>query len=146
MSYEDFLELKRKYRVCCEWNDELTEYNPDSAFIIGDNYRTQIWFKNENTFGVLFFGREKYLNGLRKLNIPFVYSNDTETGGSEHEYFIDFKYFYECIDIFKPKLAPKNFVYPFSRRNINIWLRFCRNFDYNYYNKKLEENISDISE
>lgn len=146
MSYDEFLNLKNRYRICCEWDDTLKEFNPNSAFIIGDNYRTQIWYKNNDTFGILFYGREKYSEILNKLNVPFEYSNDSETGGTEHEYFINFKYFDKCINIFKPKLSPKNSVYPFSKRNINIWLRFCRNIDYDYYNKKLEKNISDIGE
>lgn len=142
MSYEEFLELKRKYRVCCEWNDELTEFNPDSAFIICDNHRTQISYKNENTFGVLSFGREKYKKALEELGVPYEYSNNAEGVGTEHEYFIDFKYLDKCIHVFKPKKSPKNFVYPFSRRNITTWLRFCRNVDEEYYDKKLKEYIS----
>lgn len=141
MTYEDFLELKRKYRVCCEWNNTLTECNPDSVFIIADKFKTQIWYKNEDTFGVLSYGREKYIEKLKKLEIPFEYRNDSNGGGSEHEYFIDFKYFDKCIDIFNPKLAPLNAVSPFSKRNINLYLRFCRNIDYDYYNKKLLANI-----
>lgn len=143
MTYDEFLELKHKYRLSAEWNDDLTECSKDSAFIICDDYKTQIWYKNESTFGVLSYGREKYIEGLKKLGIPYVYFNDKElTGGSEHQYFIDFKYLDKCIKLFKPKLSPKNFVQPLSKRNINIYLRFMRNIDYDYYEKKLRENIS----
>lgn len=141
MSYEEFLELKKKYRLCCEWNDELTEFNENSAFIICDNNRTQIWYKDENTFGVLSYGRERYKNDLDKLNIFYEYVNNAEGMGTEHQYFINFNYFDKCINVFKPKSAPKNFVYPFSRRNITTWLRFCRNIDEKYYDRKLKDFI-----
>lgn len=138
MLYSDFLKLNKQYRVCCEWDCSLKECNKDSAFIIADNFRTQIYWKNDKTFGVLNYGKERYSEKLDALNVPYELDGE----GYENLYFIDFKYFEKCIQVFNPKKSPSNSVSPFSVKNINNYLRFCRNIDKDFYGKKLEERIA----
>lgn len=142
MEYDEFLKLNKRYRMGCEWDNSLSECNKDSAFIIADSYRTAIYW-HKDKFEVLFYGREKYIPELKKLKIEFEHTSESEGGGFEHTYFIDWKYFEKCIKIFKPKLSPKNSVNPFSVRNKNIFLRFMRNIDYEYYDTLLAKNIAD---
>lgn len=142
MDYKDFLKLNKDYRVCCEWSNDLTECNKESAFIIADSFRTQVYWRDENTFGVLNYGKERYSSMLDNLKVPY----SVEGEGYENLYFIDFKYFDKCIHVFKPKKAPSNSVSPFSKKNINNYLRFCRNIDKEYYGKKLDERIAGNSE
>ena len=144
MSYEDFLKLNSKYRLSAEWDNTLKEVNKDSAFIIADNYKAQIWWYNDTTFKVLYYGIEKYKKLLDDLGVEYTWTSDRKNGGLEHEYVIDFKYFDKVIEIFNPKKSPSKKVNPFSVRNQNIYLRFMRNIDYDFYNNLLEKNIKGI--
>lgn len=142
MTYEQFLKLNKSYRICCDWDDTLTKCNKESAFIIADNFRTIIYWKDNDTFGVLNYGKERYSSQLDKLKVEYEMDDD----GYENVYFIDFKYFEKCIKVFNPKKSPSNSVSPFSVKNINNYLRFMRNIDKEYYGKKLEQNIGGNSE
>lgn len=139
MKYEEFIKLNKRFRIICEWDNTLSECNPDSAFIYCDEGKGQIYLLNEKTMRFIYFtSTSSFKDEMDKRKIPC----DWYRLNGEQILDFDVKYFEKAIDIFRPKPSPKNSVPVTSIKNHNLFLRIMRNCDLNYYSKILEKNIA----
>lgn len=137
MSYEEFLCLNNKYRMICEWDDDLRGCNKESCFIPCYHNKGIIYWKSEDKMGLIMFTTPTVPLEKAKLKtqIDVVF-------GELGEYYIEFnpsdiEIIAECFLAKKQTSRP---IPPHSVRNITTFLRVMQNV-HSRYKEKLEEYI-----
>ncbi len=139
MTLAEFKKLNKKYRMVCDWDDELKNCNKDSFFIPCWNNNGMICWKDNKTMEIIMFSSPT--NILEKLNSK--YGIKLESFGELGEYTVkidrgvDYEKVFEC---FKAKAQAKQPIPPHSNRNITLFLRVMQNI-HPRYKKQLEGYI-----
>lgn len=146
-----FEALKNRYRVCCEFEEIEGDFKPipDTACIYCLGHKIKIYPINETFLRChMMTLPTKIEDKLKELNVFYVkqLEKDSETEnvvwGYNGEYVLDipFEDLDKIKDLFKLKTVSQS-KNPYSKANINEFLRFMRNI-HPRYGEMLEQRIA----
>lgn len=138
MSFDEFLELNNRYRLVCEWDDDLEFCDKKSCFIPCYNNKGMIYWNGEDKLSILMFSSPSVPLERLERDVKIKLEPFGELG----EYYLEFnpKDIDIIADYFKAKKQALRPIPPHSIRNITTFLRVMQNV-HPRYKKKLEEYI-----
>lgn len=140
MTLEQFKETNDKYRVICEFDDNLCCVDKDSVMIPVYDNKGFIYWLEENKLGMVMFSSPNII--IEKIKKE--YDIEIYSFGELQEYYLEFdsKYLDIIAKFFKAKKQIKAKIPPNSIRNITTFLRIMSNI-HPRYKEKLEKYIAD---
>lgn len=143
MTLEQFKETNDRYRVICEFDDNLYCGDKDSVMIPVYNNKGFIYWLDDNKLGMIMFSSPNaIIEKIKKEHNIDIYSF-----GELQEYYLEFnsKYLDIIAKFFKAKKQIKVKIPPHSIRNITTFLRIMSNI-HPRYKEKLEKYIAENRE
>lgn len=130
MTLKQFGELNKKYRVICEYDDNLVLRDKESFIIPILNNKGYCYWNGEDKLSMICFKSPK--NNIDMLKEKYNIALDVF--GEYSEYYIEFnpKDIDKVAECFEFREAPKRPVNPLSEDNINLWLRVMQNISPRY--------------
>lgn len=143
MTYEEFLEINKRYRVICDWDDDLEVCNKESTFIPCWDNRGMLYWIDENRLGLILFSSP--YNAVEEFKEK--HNIELECFGEKSNYFLEVKddMVEKVLQVFKAKKQAQRPVPPHSIRNITTFLRVMQNI-HERYKEKLDKFIEERRE
>lgn len=143
MTYEEFLELNKRYRVICDWDDDLEFCDKEATFIPCWDNRGMVYWIDENRLGLIIFSSP--YNAVEEFKEK--YNIELECFGEKSNYFLEIHddMVEKVLQVFKAKKQAQRPISPHSIRNVTTFLRVMSNV-HERYKEKLDRFIKERRE
>lgn len=130
MTFDEFKQLNKVYRLICDRDENLNVTDKESMFLPCYKYKGMIYWVNDETLGLCIFVAPT----IPLETLKSKYNIQLETYGEKGNWSLYFKpeIYEQVFDSFLALKQPKNRVQPHSNKNDNKFLRVFSNISPRY--------------